>query len=79
MGACAVIGLILIIIGIVLVLDELYLIFPGCGIGGFLGDLSTLDPTQSPIIHHWMLGVFLIVLGAIVFYKESAGMMRRKH
>lgn len=56
--------IILIVIGSVLVIDQLYLF--GFPIGGFLPDLSIYDPTGSPFLRHWMLGVALIVIGAII-------------
>ena len=57
----AIVGIILMLVGIILVLDQLWLL--GIPFGGFLGDLSGLDPTGSPVFHHWMLGVVLIVAG----------------
>ena len=57
-------GVLLVIIGLVLFLDQLYLF--GIPFGGFLGDLSAYDPTSSPWIHHWMLGLVLIAGGIIL-------------
>lgn len=54
----------LIIFGLILIFDQLYLF--GIPFGGFLGDLSAYDPTQSPLIHHWMLGVGLVVIGVLL-------------
>lgn len=55
-------------LGLILIIDQLYLF--GIPFGGFLGDLSAYDPTGSPVIHHWMLGVVLFVLGAM-FYRKA--------
>jgi hypothetical protein len=50
---------IFIIIGLILVLDQLYLF--GIPFGPFLPNLAHLDPTNSEIVHHWMLGLGMIV------------------
>jgi len=57
-----------------LILDQLYLF--GIPFGGFLGDLSHLDPTQNDLIHHWMLGVVFVVIGTVLFLKETKMMQR---
>lgn len=49
----------LLLVGLVLIVDQLYLF--GIPFGGFLGDLSRFDITGSPYIHHWMVGVVLVV------------------
>lgn len=71
-------GLILMIIGTILVLDQLYLF--GIPFGGFLGDIGYLDPTQAvtDVFHHWMVGVVLIVLG-VMFLSNDKTLIRRKH
>ena len=73
------IGFVLIAIGIILVLDQLYLFVP-VPFGGFLGDLSALDLTGSPILHHWMVGVVMIVFGVVIVAKTANPKMfhRRK-
>lgn len=55
---------ILFAIGLVLFTDQLNLLIPELGIGGFLGDLSWLDPTQeyTDVFHHWMLGLVFMVI-----------------
>ena len=47
----------------ILIADQLYLF--GIPFGPFLPDLSWLDPTGNPDIHHWMLGALL--LGAVTY------------
>lgn len=54
----------LIFIGFILILDQLYLF--GIPFGPFLGDLSRFDPTQDPDVHHWMLGVVMVIVGYIM-------------
>ena len=63
------IGIVLIVIGLVLVADQLWLF--GIPIGPFLPDLSNLDITGSPVIHHWMLGVVLIGLGFVIMTRSK--------
>jgi len=52
------------IAGAVLFVDQLYLF--GIPFGGFLGDLSAWDITGLESIHHWMVGVFLMVAGMVM-------------
>lgn len=54
----------LLIIGLILVFDQLYLF--GIPFGPFLPNLAELDPTGSDVIHHWMLGVVLIFVALFV-------------
>lgn len=56
---------ILIVIGALLIIDQLWLF--GIPIGPLFVDLSQFDPTQSPLIHHWMLGVVMILFAVFVF------------
>jgi hypothetical protein len=51
--------------GLILFLDQLYLL--GIPFGGFLGDLSGLDPTKRDDLHHWMLGLVIFVACAILY------------
>lgn len=64
-------------LGMVLFIDQLNLIFPDCGIGGFLPDMSWLDPTQSftDVFHHWMLGLALMVFSIFAILTSKG----RKH
>lgn len=57
----------LVVAAVILIADQLYLF--GVPFGGFLGDLSMYDPTGSPYIHHWMLG--LAMLGGVFYYLTS--------
>ena len=54
-------------IGMVLFLDQLYLLPFGINFGGFLPDLSWLDPTQTytEVFHHWMIGLVLMVFSLL--------------
>lgn len=54
-------------LGFILIIDQLYLF--GIPFGGFLGDLSGYDITGSPAIHHWMLGLVLLTVCAILYRK----------
>lgn len=56
---------ILIVVGALLIIDQLWLF--GIPIGPLFVDLSQFDPTQSPLIHHWMLGVVMILFAVFVF------------
>lgn len=62
----SVLRMILLIIGVILVVDQLYLF--GIPIGPFLPDLSGLDPSQpyTDVFHHWMVGVVLIFVALFV-------------
>jgi len=53
----------LIALGLILILDQLNLF--GIPFGGFLPDLSFLDPTQAytDFYHHWMLGLLCMAFG----------------
>ena len=64
-----VIGIALIVIGVVLVADQLWLF--GIPIGPFLPDLSSWDITGSPVIHHWMLGVVLVIVGFVIMTRSK--------
>jgi len=55
----------LILVGMILILDQLWLF--GIPFGPFLPDLSWLDPTGSDLFHHWMLGVVLVLGGIFLF------------
>lgn len=59
----------IVILALVLITDQLYLF--GIPFGGFLGDLSAVDPTQpyTDFFHHWMVGVVLI--SAVVIWKQK--------
>ena len=59
------ISVILFVLGMILILDELRLF--GIPFGGFLGDWSALHITP---FHHWMLGVFLVVLSLILSQRK---------
>ena len=52
------------IAGVILFVDQLYLF--GIPFGGFLGDLSAWDITGLENIHHWMVGVLLMVAGMVM-------------
>lgn len=54
-------------IGMVLFLDQLYMLPFGINFGGFLPDLSWLDPTQTYTdeFHHWMIGLVLMVFSLL--------------
>lgn len=56
-----IIKIFLILVGLVLILDQLWLF--GVPFGPFLPDLSWLDPTHSDLFHHWMLGFALVLCG----------------
>ena len=60
---------ILILVGLILVLDEIHMIFPFLeeyGIkGGFLGDLSEFHIEG---FHHWQFGVLLAVVCSVGVY-----------
>lgn len=60
------IGLILMMIGTFLIVDDIFI--------HIMGDLSWAD-MGSPL-HHWMLGVVLLAIGTVLFLKETK-MMRR--
>ena len=59
-----IISMLLILIGAILILDQLYLF--GIPFGPFLPNLEAYDPTGDPAIHHWMLGVIMVVVGYIM-------------
>ena len=70
------IGMILMIIGSVLVIDELHELIPGSNIGPFLPDLSWVDG-GNVILHHWMVGALLIFVG-LFFLLCGKTIQRRK-
>ena len=63
-----IVAAILIAIGLILVLDQLWLF--GIPIGPFLPDLSGVDPTGLAWVHHWMLGLFMVVLGILLVRRK---------
>lgn len=50
--------------GVILFADQLYMF--GIPFGGYLGDLSAWDITGLDYVHHWMVGVFLMVAGMVM-------------
>ena len=58
------ISTIVIAIGVILILDQLWLF--RIPFGPFLPDLTIYDPTGLPWIHHWMLGVIMVIVGVIL-------------
>lgn len=48
-----------VVLSLILIVDQLYLF--GIPVGGFLGDLSAYDITGHPDIHHWMVGLALLM------------------
>ena len=54
----------LIVIGAILILDQLRLF--GIPFPSFLPNLADLDPTRSDDIHHWMLGLVMVVVGILL-------------
>lgn len=54
----------LVLLGLVLLIDELWMF--GIPIGGLLPDMTEYHVEP---FHHWMLGIVLI-LGGIIMYKE---------
>jgi len=60
------IPLMMILFGIILFLDELWMF--GISFGGFLGDWTSLH--QDPY-HHWMLGIILILVGGYYYEKHK--------
>ena len=61
----------ILIIGAILVIDQLWLF--GLPTQPILPDLSALDPTGSDILHHWMIGIVLV--GITVFIMRRRGML----
>lgn len=67
----SILPMMMILVGIILIVDQLYLF--GIPFGGFLGDLSMWDITGSSAIHHWMVGVGLVIVGFVT----SSGRRRK--
>ena len=57
------------IFGAILVIDQLWLF--GLPTQPILPDLSDLDPTSSPVIHHWMLGLPLAIISIIIMRRRK--------
>lgn len=55
-------GLLILVVGLILFVDELWMF--GLPIGGFLGDWSAHHVSFLHVeFHHWMWGVALMVIG----------------
>jgi uncharacterized membrane protein YfcA len=64
------IGAVIIIIGLVLFLDEIWMLFPFIGWPGWLiGDWIWL---HMPPFHHWMFGVVLIIVGLYLIKSSTS-------
>lgn len=58
-----VIALILVIVGLVLFLDEIWMFIPFGSPGWLIGDWSWLHVEP---LHHWMLGVGMVFVGGLM-------------
>jgi hypothetical protein len=65
-----IVSIILIIIGLILFCDQLYMF--GIPFGNYLPDMTQYDATQdyTDFFHHWMLGVVLIIIGIILLKRR---------
>jgi len=63
-------GIILLSLGLLLIIDQLWLF--GIPFGPILPDLTIYDPTGSPLIHHWMLGIPMVICGFfLIFWRKK--------
>ena len=58
-----------VIVALILIVDQLYLF--GIPVGGFLGDLSYLDITGNPDLHHYMVGLALLTCIFLYMKREK--------
>ena len=55
-------------VGVILIADQLYLF--GIGSGPFLPDLSSLDITGSEEVHHYQVGILLLMCSLLIWRKK---------